>query len=201
MEIYSLKLKSKTNANVFICSTDNGDFTLHSDVIVKNKIEKGFCEDSLFYESVSESEILIGFNLCVKYISNKLKTEKQIKDYLYKKEYHKPAVDQIVTKLKEYNIINDELYAETYVKTKPNLSKNRIKQKLLNVGVKSEISSEAVEEIDEYSSCLNNANKYLRNKVADKQTIEKLIRRLQGMGYGWDTIKHTLTEIKCNLED
>ena len=201
MEIYSLKLKSKTNANVFICSTDAGEYTLHSDIIVKHKIEKGVCEDSAFYNAVEESEILIGFNLCLKYISNKLKTEKQIKDYLIKKEYHKPAVEEIIEKLKEYNIINDELYAETYARTKPNLSKNRIKQKLMSVGVKSEISSDAVEEIDDYNSCLNNANKYMRNKVADKQTIEKLIRRLQGMGYNWDAIKHTLNVLKCELED
>ena len=107
----------------------------------------------------------------------------------------------IIAKLKEYNIINDELYAETYARTKPNLSKNRIKQKLMSVGVKSDISTDAVEEIDDYTSCLNNANKYMRNKVADKQTIEKLIRRLQGMGYNWDAIKHTLNQLKCDLED
>ena len=201
MEIYSLKLKSKTNANVFICATDEGEFVLHSDIIVKHKLEKGQVDNNEFYNAINESEILIGFNICVKYISNKLKTEKQIKDYLYKKEYHKPAVEEIVAKLKEYNIINDELYAETYAKTKQNLSKNRIKQKLLSVGVKSDISSEAVEQIDDYTSCLNNANKYMRNKVADKQTIEKLIRRLQGMGYNWDTIKHTLNALKCELED
>ena len=201
MEIYSLKLKSKTNANVFICSTDNGEFTLHSDIIVKDKIEKGSVEDGIFYNAVEESEILIGFNLCVKYISNKLKTEKQIKDYLYKKEYHKPAVEEIIAKLKEYNIINDELYAQTYARTKANLSKNRIKQKLLSFGVKNEVSNDAVEEMDDYSSCLNNANKYMRNKVADKQTIEKLIRRLQGMGYNWDAIKHTLNVLKCELEE
>ena len=65
MEIFSFKLKSKTNANVFICSTDNGEYTLHSDIIVKHKMEKGICEDSAFYNAVEESEILIGFNLCL----------------------------------------------------------------------------------------------------------------------------------------
>lgn len=201
MEIYSFKLKSKTNANVFVVDTSEGEFILHSDIIVKHKIEKGVINDNIFLLAVNESEILIGLNLCLKYISSKLKTEKQIKDYLYKKEYHKQAVDQIVEKLKEYNVINDEIYAETYTKNNPNFSKNKIKQKLMSVGVKNDISDVATQEVDDESSCLKHAEKYMRNKVADKPTIEKLIRRLQGMGYNWDTIKHTLNELKCAMED
>ena len=126
MEIYSFKLKSKTNANVFIASTSEGEFVLHSDIIVKYKIEKGVINDNVFQEAVKESEVLIGLNTCLKYISSKLKTEKQIKEYLYKKEFHKSAVDQIVEKLKEYNVINDEIYAETYTKSNSNFSKNII---------------------------------------------------------------------------
>ena len=82
MEIYSFKLKSKTNANIFVVDTSVGEFILHSDIIVKHKIEKGVVNDNIFLEAVSESEILIGLNMCLKYISSKLKTEKQIKDYL-----------------------------------------------------------------------------------------------------------------------
>lgn len=201
MEIISFKLKSKTNANVFVVDTSVGEFVLHSDIIVKHKIEKGVVNDNIFLDAVKESEILIGLNLCLKYISSKLKTEKQIKDYLYKKEYHKQAVDQIVDKLKEYNVINDEIYAETYAKSNPNFSKNKIKQKLMSVGVKNEITEQATLDVDDFTSCVKHAQKYMRNKVADKQTTEKLLRRLQGMGYNWDAIKHALNELKCNTEE
>ena len=201
MEIISFKLKSKTNANVFVVSTSEGEFVLHSDIIVKHKIEKGVVNDNIFLEAVSESEILIGLNMCLKYISSKLKTEKQIKDYLYKKEYHKSAVEKILEKLKEYNVVNDEIYAETYAKSNANFSKNKIKQKLMSVGVKSDITENATQEVNDEISCLKHAEKYMRNKVADKQTIEKLIRRLQGMGYNWDTIKHVLNKLKCDTEE
>lgn len=201
MEIFSFKLKSKTNANVFIVDTSIGEFILHSDIIVKYKIEKGVFNDNIFLEAVGESEILIGLNVCLKYISSKLKTEKQIKDYLYKKEFHKSTVENIIQKLKEYNVINDEIYAETYAKSNPNFSKNKIKQKLMSFGVKSDITEQATEEVDDYSSCFKQTEKYMRNKVADKQTTEKLIRRLQGMGYNWDAIKHALNELKCDIEE
>lgn len=201
MEIVSLKLKSKTNSNVFICSTDVGEFELHSDVIVKSGIKIGEFDDEKFMQSVQESSEIIAFNLATKYMSSRLKTEQQIKDYLYKKNYHKNIVDSVVEKMKEYKIIDDENYAESYIRSNPNFSKNKIKQKLFASGIKSKIVDESVEEIDDEKSCKTNAEKYLRNKILDKQTVDKLIRRLQGMGYNWEAIKSTLNSLKCNIEE
>ena len=201
MEIYSLKLKSKNNANVFICATDCGEFELHSDIIVKANIKIGSVEDEKFYQAVQESSEIIAFNVAMKYISSKLKTEHQIKDYLYKKEYHKQTVDVVIEKLKEYKIIDDKMYAESYAKSNPNFSKNKLKQKLFLSGVKSQIVDESLTEIDDETSCKKNAEKYLKNKIVDKATLEKLIRRLQGMGYNWETIKSTLNQLKCEIEE
>ena len=196
MEIINLKLKSKNNANVFICSTDIGEFELHSDVIVKSGIKVGGFDDEKFSFAVQESSELIAFNLVVKYVGSRLKTEQQIKDYLYKKEYHKPTIEAVIEKLKEYKIIDDKTYAETYIRSNPNYSKNKLKQKLFSSGVKSENMDQSLTEVDDEVSCKRNAEKYLRNKTIDKQTIEKLIRRLQGMGYGWETIRSTLNYLK-----
>lgn len=201
MEIYSFKLKSKNNANVFLVDTSEGEFVLHSDIIVKHHIEKGSINDNVFHSSVEESAVLIAFNLATKYISSKLKTEQQIKDYLYKKDFHKATVDTVIEKLKDYKIIDDKNYAEIYAKSNPSFSKNKLKQKLFSVGVKANVVDESLIDVDDYFSCLKNAEKYMRNKVADKQTIEKLIRRLQSMGYSWDTIKSALNKLKCDLED
>lgn len=201
MEIINLKLKSKNNANVFICSTDIGEFELHSDVIVKSAIKVGSFDEQKFMQAVQESSEIIAFNIATKYISSKLKTEQQIKDYLYKKEYHKQTVVAVLEKLKEYKIIDDKTYAEAYARANPNFSKNKLKQKLFSNGIKSQIVDESLTEIDDEKSCLKNAEKFLRNKVVDKPTVEKLIRRLQGMGYGWDTIKSTLNAIKLNIDD
>ncbi|MBQ9796026.1 MAG: regulatory protein RecX [Clostridia bacterium] len=201
MEILSLKLKSKNNANVFLCITDFGEFELHSDIIVKSGIKVGEVDDKKFYSSVQESGEIIAFNLATKYISSKLKTEQQIKDYLYKKNYHKQTVDAVINKLKDYKIIDDKNYAETYARSNPNFSKNKLKQKLFASGVKSNIVDESLSDVDDLESCKKNAEKYLRNKDIDKSTIEKLIRRLQGMGYNWDTIKSTLNHLKWETED
>ncbi len=201
MEIFGLKLKNKKNANIFICSTDVGEFELHSDIIVKSAIKIGEVDEDKFYQANQESSDLIAFNLAVKYVGSRLKTEQQIKDYLYRKEYHKLTVDSVIQKMKEYKIIDDKNFAESYAKSNQNFSKNKLKQKLFASGVKSQIVDESLSDIDDLSSCKKNAEKYLRNKVVEKQTIEKLIRRLQYMGYTWDTIKSTLDYLKCELEE
>lgn len=201
MEILNFRLKSKNNANVFICSTDVGEFELHSDIIVKAHIKIGEFDDNDFADAVQESAQIIAFNLAIKYISSRLKTEQQIKDYLYKKEYHKEIVDFVVNKLKEYKIIDDNTYVESYVKSNPNFSKRKLKQKLFSSGIKSQIVEENLSEVNDEESCKINAEKYLRNKTIDKQTIDKLIRRLQGMGYRWETIKSTLNYLKYEITE
>ncbi len=201
MEIIGLKLKNKRNSNVFICSTDIGEFELHSDIIVKSGIKVGEFNEEKFNQAVKESGEVIAFNLATKYISSKLKTEKQIKDYLYKHEYHKNIVDVVINKLKEYKIIDDKNYAESYAKSNPNFSKNKLKQKLFMSGVKADVVDESLLDVDDNESCLKHAEKFLRNKVVDKTVVEKLIRRLQGLGYNWDTIKSTLRALECENEE
>ena len=67
--------------------------------------------------------------------------------------------------------------------------------------MKSQIVDESLSGVDDEQSCLKHAEKFLRNKVVDKQIIDKLIRRLQGMGYTWDTIKSCLNAIKYDIEN
>lgn len=201
MIIETIKLKSKRNPNVFIVNTNCGVFDMHSEVIVKNKITLGEISDDLFYESVHESEKIIAVNLCMKYLSGRMKTEKQIKDYLFQHNYKTEVVNHVLNKLKEYSVVNDKIYAQAYINSNSNFSKNKIKQKLFTAGIKGEVVDEFSTEIDDENSCELNVRKYLKNKILDKSTSEKLIRRLVGMGYSWDTVKKVLNNLKIEVEE
>ncbi len=201
MEIINWHLKSKRNSNVFLVQTDKGEFDLHSDILVKANLKKGEVEENIFFDSVNESAILIAFNLATKYVAGKLKTEQQIKDYLYKKEFNKPTIEEVIAKLKEYKIIDDKVYAESYKNSNPNFSRNKLKHKLFSAGVKGDDMEKSLMDVDDEVSCLKNAEKFLRGKVIDKPTVDKLIRRLQSMGYNWGSIKHTLNQIKYEIEE
>ncbi len=201
MIITNLSLKSKNNPNIFIASTDEGAFILHSDIIVKNGIRLGEVSNEIMEASEQESAEIIAFNIAVKYISSKVKTEQQIKDYLYKKEFHAPTVNVVISKLKEYGVINDEMYAESYIRSNTNFSKMKLKQKLYTFGVKKDLIEDVTNDVDDYSSCLHNARKYLKTKERTRDIVEKLTRRLSSMGYTWDTISKVLRELRVELEE
>ena len=115
MIIKSLKLLGKKDANIFVAVTDVGEYKLFSDVIVKYSISVGEADEERFKKAVVESNEKIAFNMAVKYVSSKLKTEKQMRDYLYKKEFKKQTIVPVIDKLKEYGVIDDYTYAESYI--------------------------------------------------------------------------------------
>ncbi len=200
MKINSIKLKNKNNTNVFVVNTDGGSFELHSESIVKHSIKKGEVEDEIFSSAVAESSILIALEKVTKYLSSKLKTEQQIKDYLYKQGYHKQTVNAVIDKLKEYCIINDENFAKSYINSNPNYSTNKLKQKLISFGVKANIIDEVLLNKDDGEICLKQAQKFLKNKNL-AEVKDKLIRHLSGKGYNYETIKSTLNKLNVELEE
>ncbi len=200
MEIKALKLKNKNNPNVFVVLTDCGEFELHSEPIVKHAIKKGEVADDVFNLAVAESSALIATEKATKYLANKLKTEQQIKDYLYKQGYHKSTVEAVLNKLKEYGLINDAYFAKSYIASNKNFSTNKLKQKLISFGVKQDVLSEFLLDVDDYPSCKIHAQKFLKNKEINKQTIEKLTRNLASKGYNFETIKRVFNDIKLDFE-
>ena len=196
MEIYSLKLKSKTNSNVFIATTDDGEYILHSDIIVSKGIHKGEVDDKIFLDAVADSEVLIGTGVAMKYLGSRLKTEHGIRDYLYNKGYNKSSIDKIVDKLIQYSVIDDRLYASQYIKSNPKFGKLKLKEKLKIAGVSRGIIEELLTDVDDTDSCVMSAEKYLKNKRIDKETVSKLIRHLTGKGYSYDTINSTINKLK-----
>ena len=197
MEIYSLKLKSKTNSNVFIVATDEGEYVLHSDLIVSKGIHKGEVDEKIFLQAVEDSEVLIATSVAMKYFGSRLKTERGIRDYLIKKGYSKYCVDKVVGKLIDYSVIDDRTYASQYIKANPKFSRLKLKEKLKAAGVSRDIVDELIEDVDEADSCMSNAEKYLRGKGLDKETMTKLIRHLMGKGYSYDTVNSTINKLKC----
>lgn len=201
MKILSLKLKSKKDANVFVASTDIGEYDLFSEIIVKYSLGVGEIDDEKFKRAVKESMEKIAFNVAVKYASNKLKTEKQIRDYLYKKEFKKATILPVIEKLKEYGVIDDKIYMESYIKSNQNFSKNKLKQKLIMSGISKDLIDEKLNDLEDEDSCLTNAKKFLKNKIMDQKTREKLIRRLTYLGYSWDSINSVLKTLNFDEEN
>lgn len=200
MEVYALKVKSNKNVNVFVVETNIGDYQIHSDCIVKYGIKKGKVQDELFFEAIEESDRIVAFNLIAKYLSASMKTEKQIKDYLYKKGYETKTIKSVIEKLKDYNLIDDKAFAENYININPTFSANKLKQKLYSFGVNKQIVDNLLCDFDDLEGCETSANKFLKNKPNDQKTKEKLIRHLINKGYNWGAIGKVVQDCDFNAE-
>lgn len=200
MEIYSLKLKSSKNTNIFALSTSVGEVQIHSDIIVKYGLAVGEFDDAKFELAKQESDQIIALNLVTKFLSSSMKTEKQIKDYLYKKEFKSKTINLVVEKLKEYKLVDDKIFANYYIKSNPNFSVNKLKQKLFLFGVSKNIVEEVLQDFDDFEGCQKSATKFLKNKILDQKTKEKLIRHLMSKGYNWNEINKVLNNLNFETE-
>lgn len=202
MKIDNIKLKSPKNPNIFLVAVGEKEFILHSDMIVKFKLSTHEeIDEASFFDAVDESEYTMCLNKAIEYISNKLKTTKQLKDYLYKKGYKTQTINKVIDKLGEYSILNDENFALAFIDfNKGRLSKKVLKLKLQEKGVKKDLAENLFEDFDDYELCKKMAEKFLKNKEITKENTEKLIRHLQYKGFNWEDISKTLNNLKIDEE-
>ncbi len=117
------------------------------------------------------------------------KSSFQIKQKLALKGFSKEHIDEAVAFFEEKGFIDDEKYAESYVKdavTLKNHGAAQIKHELAKRGISADIISRATQELDDGDQLKNLIEKEMK-KNPDKKGIEKLKRRLFSKGFGlWD---------------
>ena len=87
-------------------------------------------------------------NMSLRYLGYKMRTEKEIKNYLHRKEFSDEDITYVINKLIDYNYINDIEYTELWIRDKYNFSNHgryRIKTDLLKKGLSKEIIEEKID--------------------------------------------------------
>lgn len=168
------------------------------ELCIKEHLKTGLeIDEEKLNELILEDEKGVAFSKAINYVSNNYKTKKQVRDYLYKKEYNKNTIDYVVEKMEEYKYLDDEGYAKQFVLT---YSKKYGKLKLISglksKGISDKIIDNLFEEIEVESSIESVANKYLKNKIIDEKTYMKLSRFLYSRGFQFDEINSYINKLK-----
>lgn len=189
--------KDKTRANLYL---DDKFFTgIAVELCVKFGLKKGMEIDEKFIQDiVFEDEKSKAMNKAVGYISSSLKTAKQIREYLKKKEYSPQTIDYVIDKMKEYKYLDDEAYAKAFIHT---YSSKYGKMKLISALKSKGISDNVIdtifaEETLPESNLPKVAEKYLKNKEVTRETLNKLSRFLYSRGYEFDEINSYINQLK-----
>lgn len=166
--------------------------------VISNRLKVGMqIEESALENMQVESETQRALDKAFNYISGSLKTEKQVRTYLFGKGYTSAVVDNVVEKIKSYGYIDDKEYAAAYVESySKNKGKRLIIKELNAKGISSVASEEAVGSIEnELDSAIRVAQKYLKNKEASIENKQKCYRRLLSKGFDFDTAKEAVERI------
>lgn len=200
MKIVKFKKVSNDKYKVFL---ENDDvITLFEEIIINNNllISKEI-KTKEKEDIINQNNNYNAYNLALKYISSKMRSKKEIREYLSKKEISKINIENIIKKLELKGFINDSEYAKAYIKDQLLLSNNgpyKIKNNLINLGVKEDIIDNFINAIDEdliKERLSKLINKQLKIKTGGKQMIKlKLINYFYNLGYDKELILQILND-------
>jgi regulatory protein len=186
-------VKTTGRYNVFV--DDKFSFSLDEIQLVKIGLKKN---DEISEERLSElkSESDFGKNYirAVDLISRRLRSEKEVRDYAFRKNWTKENTEKVIERLHERGFLNDEKFAESFVCSRANLrnfSKRKMILELRKKGIKLEIVEKTLasnENFDELSALKN----LIAKKRGNYDNEQKLIAYLARQGFSYDDIKSSL---------
>lgn len=211
MKITSLKLqKNKTRVNVFL----DGKFAFGLDLetvtelgLYKGQVLTRKRIDQLLFNSFFEKL----YNRVLNFLSYRPRSEKEVKDYLYKRFQKVGKIDavwqeklqeKIFKKLRKQKLLDDLEFASWWLNQRLDFKffgKRRLQAELFAKGIKREIIDKLLAEIKE-EKLLKLAKKLLEKKKKIYKNLghwrrkEKLIGHLQRRGFSWEIIKTAIDD-------
>jgi regulatory protein len=197
--------KNQDRFNVFIDYGKGEEYaySVDSDVLIKFRLRKGMEVDDLTTLEIQyQDDIRKAYNLAVNYLARRMRSEKEINDYLMEKEIDEPIIEEVIHKLSAQKYINDEEFALAYVRTQANTTDkgaNVIKNELKEKGIAEKFVLKALEEYplgQQIEKAVKISEKFFQKNAKDslkvqKQKLENLLLR---KGYSFEIISIAVKE-------
>ena len=167
MNIEKYELTKKNKYNIYL---SNGEvITLDERVITENELLlKKKLDNELYEKVINENKVYEMIDIAIKYISVRLRSIKEIKDYLSKKYEEKELIEVAINKLIKLGYLDDDKFTKAFIKDKlrfTSMGDYKIKTELHNLGISYEIIEANINMIED---------SILEEKM--KKQIEKIIR-------------------------
>lgn len=201
MKIVKFK-KSKNNLYEIVFDNDLS-VSLYDDVIVKyNLLVNKTFDDKKLKEILDYSDSLGAYYSAIKYIEKRLRCEKEIREYLKKKEYNSGIINKTILRLQKDGYLSHDIYIKSYINDTFNFKSDgpeKIKRDLITLGF-------SIDEIDPYLELdfKSKVNKIIDKKfksshnVTENKFKEKMSIYLYNLGYPKDLYIDYLNEIRID---
>lgn len=145
-------IKYKKVKNKYRVYLDNEEIDLYENIILKyNLLLKKEIDSNLLEIIKEDNKKEEAYESALNYINVKMRSKKEIEKYLKKREYDNNLIHDIISRLEELGLINDENYIKAYISDKINLTNdgpNKIKQNLINEKMNEDLVEKYINEID-----------------------------------------------------
>lgn len=133
---------------------DNGEVVdTYDDVILKYELLLKRELTREIYQSIFiETSLQEQYNACVKYIGIRIRSTKEIEDYLRKRKVEDEDIFVIIERLKKAKFLDDAYFAKCFVHDKlkfTTMGKYQIEQELKKHRIDSSIINEVISEVDD----------------------------------------------------
>lgn len=175
---------------------NNENLLTYDEVILENNLlQNKEIDYELFNKLKVDNDYYDIYDKVIKYISTKMRSKKEITNYLKKFNLKKDDQQKIIDKLINIGLINDESFAKSYINDRFNLSKDGplvIKKSLLNYGIDEGVIDKYLLKI-EVNEIVNKIDKIVLKKIKSNKRYsnyvlkQKLIKELHNLGFDYET--------------
>lgn len=193
----------KIGSNKYKIYFDNESLIVYEDVILKyNLLYKKDIDNDLLIEINKENYKSSIYDVSIKYISVRMRSKKELEEYLKKKKYDQKDIEETIKKLQSQDLLNDEKFAKSYINDKlylTNYGLTKIKNDLLKLGVEEYIIDAIVNNIDlqvindKLSKIIDKELK-INSKLPTNKLNNKIINRCINLGYNYEDILNILND-------
>ena len=200
-----LRYEKKKNGMYQVFFDNGNNFDIHEEIILKYEmlLKKEF-KNSEIEKLLDENKIYIVYDLAIKYIAKKMRSKREIINYLQGKEIDNDTISKVIDILYKQKYLDDEMYAKAYVNDRILLSMDgplKIRSKLEELGIKEEYINNALVEFTEDIE-KEKIKKIIDKKITTNRTKSnyvlrnKIIEYLYTLGYSRAISTSIISEAK-----
>lgn len=195
--------KRKGRFNVYV--DGHYAFPVSEEVLIKFRLFKGMEVDDPLIEKLKAADNVSKLhNRALNYLAHQLRTENEVRTKLAEITEDQDAIDAVIAKLKDQQLVNDQKYAGSYVRTAVREGKNGpnwIRQRLGRKKVAKPTIEAALADFYPVDQVIEVGVAVAQNLIAhhkqdsEKMAVNKTKETLVRRGFGFDVIGEIMTQV------
>ena len=203
MEI--VKYEKKGNNNYQVLFSDGKKILINEDVILKYKLlYKKEIDEFMLKDILTDNANYDIYNKCVKYLSVRMRSVNEIKEFMERKGASNEVIDNTIDKLLKNKLLDDDAFTKAYVNDKikfSTLGPYRIAEDLKKQYIDDGIITKYISSIDEdflYDKIDKQITKLIKSNHNKKNLKAKIYHNLVNSGYAQSMIIDIINKYDFN---